>query len=138
MEKDGFNASFDYSVAQFSSKFGLAFDNYLVTFDRNYFAGILIHEVFSPRFEDVSGQGTSLEIMNSLLVDFNFLSESKAIEDVFIRLESDSAEQGSNREFFLTVDISIHDFVNVGSEFNPRAAERDDTSGIEFRTVRVH
>ena len=39
----------------------------------------------------------------------------------------DGSQQSGNRQFLLTVNVRIHDVVDVGGKLNPRTLERDDT-----------
>ena len=69
--------------------------------------------------------------------DFHLFGEIEEIEDLLIRLKANSTQQGRHRELLLTVDVGIHDIVDVRSELDPRALERNDACRVELRAVSV-
>ena len=137
VEQDGFRTGLEDDIDDLRRELFLTLDNDLVTFDGRYLTGVLIDEVLDGRFHDVTREFTPHASLECLTVNLHFLSEVEAVEDVLIGLKTDGAEQGGNRQFLLTVDVSIHDLVDVGCELDPRTAERDDTRRIELGAVRV-
>ena len=49
------------------------------------------------------------------------------LKDILIGIETDSAQKGCYRQLLLTIDVCVHDIVDVSSELNPRALEWDNT-----------
>ena len=105
----------------------LALNEHLITFERNNFAGFLIGEILDPRLEYTCGKFAATCLEHSLLVDLDGLGEVEDLEDVLVTLVTDGTKQSGHGQFFLTVDVSIHDVVNVSSELDPRTLEWDDT-----------
>ncbi len=60
------------------------------------------------------------------------------MENILIGLKTDGTQQGRNGQLLLTVDVRIHDLIDIRSKLNPRAAERNDTRRVELRTIGVH
>ncbi len=98
---------------------GLTLDDDVVTLNGNNFTGILINEVLSPGLHDVCGELTADSLLQSALLNGDFLSEVEDGEDVLILLVADGTEQRCNRQLLLTVDVSVHDIVDVSSKLNP-------------------
>ena len=67
----------------------------------------------------------------------HLFGEIEEIEDLLIRLKANSTQQGRHRELLLTVNVGIHDIVDVRSELDPRALERNDACRVELRAVGV-
>ena len=118
-------------------EFDIAFDDDLGTFHGDDFASVFIDEVFDPTIDDTSREALADEFFNIRFADFDFFGKVENVEDVFVGFVSDGAEQGSDGEFLFSVDVSIHDIVDIGSKLHPRATEGDDTSGIELCTIGV-
>ena len=107
------------------------------TFNRNYFTGILINEVFERTLQHTGSQLAADNILQIRFVHLDFLGELENLQNVLIRVITDSTQQSSYGQLFLTVDVSIHHIVDVRSKFDPRTLERDDTCRIKLRTVSV-
>ena len=138
VEKNGLGTRFQNCLQRLRSQLFLALYNDGVTLDRRYFTGIFIHEILYPCSHHISGQFTTDTCLQRLAVHLHLFCQIEAVEDVTIGLETDGAEQCGNRQFLLTVDVSIHDLVDIRSELDPRTAERDNTRRIELGSVRVH
>ena len=51
---------------------------------------------------------------------------------------TNGTEKSRNGQLLLTVDVGIHNVVDVGGKFNPRTLERNDTGGIKNFSVGVN
>ena len=138
MEKHSRSTTFEDFFYIFLSKFSLTLHDYLVTLDRYNFTSILIHEVLIPALQNTSSKSLADSSLHVLLVHLHFLSEVEDLKDILILLITDGTEQSSYRQLLLTVDIGIHDVVDVSSKLNPAALEWDDTCRIEHSTIGVN
>ena len=109
------------------SNLGLTVHDHLITLDRNNLTGILIHEIFVPALQHTCSQLTSNHLLEVGLVNLHLLSEVEYLQDVLIGLKTNGTQQRCYGQLLLTVDIGIHDIVDVSSKLNPRALERNDT-----------
>ena len=116
---------------------GFTVDNYVVTLDWHNFASILVYKVFNPCSQNTGSEFSTDNFFQVRLVNLNFLCQSENFDDVLIAVKTDSTQQCSYGQFFLTVDVSIHHVVDVCSKFNPGTSERNDTCGIQLCSVSV-
>ena len=116
----------------------LALEDDLITLYGHHLTGILIDEVLIPRLHHVTGKLRSNSFFQVLLVNLYLLAEIKDLKNILIALEADGTEQRGYRQLLLTVDVSIHDIVDVGSELNPRAFERYDTCAVKHSTIGMN
>ena len=135
VDKDGLHTSIQNFVHDILVDERLTLKENLVTLDGNHFASIGIHEVFHADLNDTGGKLTAYQLLGHSLVDTHLFSQIEDLKDVLIRLKADSAKQRGDGEFLLAVDVGIHDIVDVRSKLNPRAFERDNTSGIKRRAI---
>ena len=91
----------------------------LITLNGYNFAGILINEVLVPALQHTCCQLLAYHLLQGCLVNLHLLSEVEDLQDVLIGFEADGTKKSSNRQLLLTVNISIHDIVNVRSKLNP-------------------
>ena len=138
VEEDGFRTGLHDDVDDLRSDLRLTLHDDLVTLDRRYLTGILIDEILDGGLHDVSREFAADASLEGLPVDLHLLGEVETVEDVLVGLEADSTQQGRHGQFLLTVDVSIHDLVDIRRELDPRTAEGDDTRRIELRSVGVH
>ena len=113
-------------------------DHNFVTFNRNYFTGIFVYKILNPCFQNTSRQFTSQHSLKISLIDFNIFGQIENFKDILIILKTDSSQQSSNGQLLFTVDVRIHDIVNISSKLNPRTFERDDTGRIKFGTISMY
>ena len=137
VEEDGVDAGFKNQVDTLFIKLLLAVDDDLVTLDGNHFAGILVHEVLHPGAEHTGGELAAKGLLQVGLVDLDLLGQVENVNDVLVGLKTNRTQKSGHREFLLTVDVGIHDIVDVSCKLNPGATEGDDTGGIELCTVGV-
>src|SRR5688572_26766575 len=102
------------------------FKDDLVTLNRNYFTGILIHEIFYPCLKNTCSKFSSNGFLEGCLAYFQFISQSENFKDILVGLVPNCTKQSGDREFFLTIDVCIHDIVDVSCKFNPGTLERDN------------
>ncbi len=138
MEQNRLGVGFQNALHQFGCKFRLTLNDDLVTFNGHHLTGILVHEILRPRVEDIACQRSANAVFKILAGAFHLLRQSEAVKDILVRLITYGTQQGGHGQFLLAVDVGIHDIVDVGGEFYPRPAERNDTRGIEFSAVGVH
>ena len=103
-------------------------DNNFITFDRNYFTGIFIYKVLNPCFQNTGSQFTTNNLLQIGFIHLNVFCQIEDFKNILIILKTDSSQQRCNGQFLLTVDVGIHDIVDVRSKFNPGSLEGDDTS----------
>ena len=127
LNQDGLDVKFKDFVDMFLGELHIALNNHLGTLHRDYFAGILVNEVLGPRLHHTGGELFADDFLQTVASHFDFFSQSEDIKDVLVRLIADGAEQSGDGEFLLTVDIRVHDVVDIGRELHPRALERYDT-----------
>ncbi len=116
----------------------LTFDNDLVTLDGYHLGGILVNEILGPGLHYVTCQTTAYHRLLIRRRNLHLLGEVEAVKDILIALETDGTQKSCYRQLLLAVNVSIHHIVNVRRKLDPRAAERNDSCRIEFRTVAVH
>ena len=119
-------------------KQALALQDDFVTLDGYYFTRILIDEVFNPALEHASGKLLAKVIFQILTSSFYFFGQVKDLKNVLVILESDGTEQSCDRQLLLTVDIRVHNIINVCSKLDPTALEGDDTGRIEQRAIGMY
>ena len=138
MNEDGLCAALKNLHHIIISNLRLTLEDHLVTLNRNYLTSILINEILVPALKHTGCQlGTNILLQGSL-IDLHLLSKVEDLEDLLIRLESDGTKQCRYRQLLLTIDISIHHIVDVGSKLDPRTLERNNTCGIQQRTVSMY
>ncbi len=116
---------------------GLAIDDHFGTFDVGDLTGLVIDEVLIPFLRHVSGELLADELLEVSLGGLHLLGDVENGEDILVRLISDGAQQGSNRQFLLSVDVRVHHVVDVGGKLHPGALEGDDAGGVERGPVSV-
>ena len=114
---------------------GVAGQDHIVSLDGDNLTGILIVEVLKPALEHIGGQFASVHLLEILLVHLDLLGQSEYVEDILVRLVAYGTEQCGDRKFLLTVDVSVHHVVDVGSKLYPRALEGNDAGRIELGAV---
>ena len=138
VNKDGLNTRIDNLIDILCLDFGLAVENNLVTLDRNHLTGILIDKVFNPCFEHTGSEFTSNDFFEFSFSYLDFFSKIEDFHNVLVGLVTDSTQQSGNRQFLFAVDVGIHHIVDVGSEFNPRAAEWNNAGAVKFSAVGMN
>ena len=97
----------------------LSVDNHFRTFDVHHLTSLVIYKVLVPCL----GHG-GCQLLSHILLQIGFgclhlLGNVENAEDVLIGLIADSAQQRRDRQFLLTVDVSIENVVDVCGEFHP-------------------
>ena len=118
-------------------KFHVALDHHLGTFHGNDLASVLVDKVLRPGVNHTGGKTLTDDLLQVGFGHLHLFSQGKDVQDILVCLITDSPEQRSDRELFLTVDVGIHHIVDIRGELHPRALERDDTGGIELGAVGV-
>ncbi len=116
----------------------LTLHDYLITLDRYNLTGILIHEVLIPALKHTGSKALANVLLQVGLVHLHLVCKFENLQDVLVSLETDSTQKGCHWQLLLTVDIGVHDIVDVGGELNPRALERNDTCRIKQRTISMN
>ena len=116
----------------------LTFHDDLITLDRYNLTGILVYEVFVPTLQHTGGQLRTYDILQCLFVDLHLFCKIENLQDVLIGLETDSTQQGGHWQLLLTVDICVHDIVDVSSKLYPATFERNNTGTVEQRTIGMY
>ena len=130
VQKDILHAAAENFVDMAFLNYCLAVDNHIVSLDAHDFAGVLVHKVLNPCFKHARSKLAAHGFLKICLVDFDFLCQTEYFDDVFVAFQTDSSQQCCHREFFLSVDVSVHDIVDVSGKLYPRTAERDDTRRV--------
>ena len=138
MKQHGRNATIENFSNVFFRNFGFALHNHLIALDRNNFASVFINEVLVPTLQHTSSETLTQRLLHILLIYLNLLGKVEDLQDVAVVFVADGTQQSSYRKFFLTVDVSIHHIVDIGSELNPRTFERNDTRRIEHCSVSMN
>ena len=114
---------------------GFAVEDYLVTLDGNHFSCIFIYEVFHPALEYTSGELATHSLLEVGFVYLEFFGKVEDLKDFLIGFETNGTEEGRHGQLLLTIDVCVHDIVDVSSKLNPRALEGNDTCGIQLCAV---
>ena len=99
---------------------------YNPTIDGDDLSGVFVFEVFGPGLEDLGRQLPSLVFLEALRCGLHFVSQSEDVDDVLVRIIADRTQKGRYRQLLLTVDVGIHDIVDIGRKFDPGSFEGDD------------
>ena len=91
-----------------------------------------------PRASVSGSQAATSVFLKCFLFSLHFIGHAEEFENVFIGFITNRPEQCGYREFFLTVNIGIHDIVDVRSKFHPRTFERYYPGTVYFSTVGVY
>ena len=137
MQQDILRAWIQDSLDIVAIQYRLTVDDNIVTFNRNHLTGILIYEILHPSLQNTSGQLTSDKLLQ---VCFRYLNLFRKVEDfknISIAFKTNSSQKSSYRQFLFTVDVSVHHIVDVRSELDPWPLERDNTCGVQLRSVCV-
>ena len=102
-----------------------------------------LHRYLHPQnpqsmFSNTSRQLTSQHIFWGSSYWPSRLPPTENLKNVLIILKTDGSQQSGNRQFLLTVNVSVHDVVDVSGKLNPRTLERDDTGRIKFGTIGMY
>ncbi len=77
----------------------------------------------------------AIDVILVQIVERNLLGQREKLQQILVGGEAESAQQSSDRELLLAIDIGIHHVLDVGGKLHPRAAERDDTCREDPCTV---
>ena len=135
MKQDCWSTTFENLVDIIFCQLGFALHDDFVTLNRYNFTRILIYEVLIPALQHARCQLTTDSSLHVLLVDLQLFSKVKNLQDIFILLIAHCTKKGCYRQLLLTVDIGIHDIIDVCSKFNPWPLERDDTCTIKNSSI---
>ena len=108
------------------------------TFNGDQFTGIFIFEVLEPGLQDVSRQFAAFVLLEHLFGSRHFIGQSETVQDVLVGTVTNGTQEGGDRQLLLTVDVGIHDIVDVRRELDPGSLEGDDTGAIELSAVGMH
>ena len=135
MDEDGLCSALNNLFDMFGFENGFAVENYLVTLDGNHFSCIFIHEVFHPALEYTSGELATHSLLEVGFVYLEFFGKVEDLKDFLIGFETNGTEECRHGQLLLTIDVCVHDIVDVSSKLNPRALEGNDTCGIQLCAV---
>ena len=113
-------------------------DDDLDTLNGGHLAGVLVDEVLELGLQHVVGELAALGGLEVRRGDLDLVSQVEDVDDILVGVVTDGPEQGGHRQFLLTVDVRVHDIVDVRRELDPGSLERNDTGGIKLRSVGVH
>ena len=68
----------------------------------------------------------------------HLLCEVENLQDVLVVLKPYGTEQCRDGQLLLTVDVRIHDVVDVRCELNPASLEGDDAGRVEQRAIGMN
>ena len=135
MYKNRRDTAVDDRLEVIISDLSLTLEHHLVTLSSNDLTGVLINEVLSPCSQHTCGELTTDQLRLVLLRYLHLLCEVEDLKNVLITFVTDGTQKRCHRQLLLTIDISVHDIVDVCSELNPRALERNDTCAVEHSTI---
>ena len=135
MEQDGLHATVNNLLDMFFLKGNITLDDDLVTFDGHALASVLVDEVFIVSMQYASGELATQHALQASFGNLHFFGEVKDIKDVLVTFVTNGTKQSRDGQFLLTVDVSIHDIVDVGRKLHPRTLERNDTGRIQHSAV---
>ena len=138
MNKDRINTGLEDRVDVVFGNFSLALKDNLIARNSNNLTSILIHKVFVPALKHTSCQSLANEIPAILWGNADFLCKIEYLKNVLVALETDCTKKSRDRQLLLTVNVSVHDIVDVSGKLNPRALKRYDTSTVERCAVGMH
>ena len=138
MNQNSRNVAIQDNLDSIVSQFTFTIQNHLVTLDGYHFTGILVNEVFRPALQHTGCQLATKNFLQRLLINLNLLGEVEDFQDILIVLKADSSQQSCNGQFLLTVDVCVHNIVNVCSKLDPASLEGDDTGRIQLRTIGMN
>ena len=118
-------------------EFNVALDDHLGTLHGDDLAGVLVDKVLGPGLHHTGSELLAEHSFQIVAIDLDLFSKLEDVKDVLIGLIADGTQEGSDGQFLLTVDISVHDVVDIGRKFHPRALEGNNTGGVELGAVRV-
>ena len=137
MQQNGRNVGLQDHVQVLLFQNRVALQNNFVALNRHHFSGILVHEVFAPRFQHAGRQLAVQHTLQTGLGNFDFLGQAEDLQNVLVALKTDGTEQRRHRQLLLPVDVRVHHVVDVRCKFNPAAFERNDPCRVQLRTVGV-
>ena len=137
VEQDGLDVGIGNQVDVIFLKYGFAINEHFCTLNVDHLTGPVIYKVLVPRLRDSSRQFLTHILLQIGFGRLDLLGNVENAEDVLIRLIANGAKQRRDRQFLFSVDIRIQHVVDVCGELHPRTLERDNSSGIERRTVGV-
>ena len=105
------------NVFRFDNRFTV--DNDFITLNRYNFTSVFVYEVFRPRLQDTGCQLTPDDFLQIGLVYLYIFSQIEDFKNILIILETNRTQQRGYRQFLLTVDVSVHDIIDICSKLNP-------------------
>ncbi len=117
---------------------GVSVQNNFIPFNGNHFSGVFVNKVFNPGFEYAGCKLPAQAFLQTGFCDFDFIGQAKDFQNVFVTFKPYGPEQRGDRQFFLSVNVSVHHVVDVCCKFNPGTFERDDSCRIQFCSVCVY
>ena len=138
MNQNSRNVTIQDNLDSIVCQFTFTIQDYFITLDRYNFTGILVNEVFRPTLQHTGSQLLAFSLNKVLTGNLNLFCKVKDLKNVLIVLKANCSQQSCNGQFLLTVDVCIHDIVNVSSKLNPTSLERNDTGRIQLRTIGMN
>ena len=138
VEENGGSAALDDLEDVVFVENSFTFEENLAAFDRGHFTCCLVDEVFRTGFGDATGQFATDGLFEVGLVDLHFFGQTEKLENILIAFVTDGTEQGGDGQLLLTIDVSVHDTIDVRGKFDPATFERNDARAVELRTVGVN
>ena len=116
----------------------LTVEENLITFNANYIACVLINKVLHPTLQDTSSQFLAQMCLKVIGRNLHLFCKVKDLQNVTVVFKTDSTQKGCYRQLLLTVNVSIHYILDVGSKFYPTALERNNTGRIQLSAIAMH
>lgn len=110
----------------FRLDYSFTVNNDFVTLDGNNFTGIFVYKSSIHVFNTRAANLRPTIFLRFVLFTFTSSAKLKSRECP-CHSQIRGSQQSGNRQFLLTVNVRIHDVVDVGGKLNPRTLERDDT-----------
>ena len=97
VQQDGGDIRFQDIVDMPLVENGFPLNDYLVSLNGGYFAGVFVHEVFHPRFQHAGGQFSTDNLFQVGFAYFHLFGKVEDFKDIFIAFKTYGAKQSGYR-----------------------------------------
>ena len=119
MQEDGLRARVENLLDVVFGKLCLAVDDHLGAVEAHHLAGVLVNEVLNPCLDETGGKLAAHCLLEVLLGDLYLLGQTEDFYNVLVAFQTDGSQQRGHGQFLLSVDVGIHDIVDVSGKFYP-------------------
>ena len=97
VQKNSLHISFQYLIYVIFFQNSITVQDNLISFNRYYFASILIHKILMPCIQYSRRQFTAQYFFQAGIGNLNLFRKVKYLQNILIPFKTNSSEQGSNR-----------------------------------------